>query len=221
MFVPPWRKCRPACRSGHPSDLNYDHQPVDLSQTNPNTGEVVSWADRLTARRLMQISNIFKSVWTSAGPPNPIGTQVRPILGGQGPVLFRFTNMLTYISTVYGAPKNFFYGIGIAPYFGLNLYQDQPGANGQWTTLNQNITTAQALDGIEPVDHALRDAERLCQQPRLRHQVGPEAGGVRGRRGLPRAVQRPGQESRLARPGHRAAHGPATSTNGTARAATC
>ena len=59
-------------------------------------------------------------------------------------MLGRFTNMLKYISTVYGPPKNFFYGIGIAPYWGLNLYQDQQGANGSTPPYDQNITAAQA-----------------------------------------------------------------------------
>lgn len=135
-------------RSGHPSDLNYDHQPVDLKQTDTNTDEVVTWSERRTARRLVQISNIFKSVWTSAGLPNPINTKVRAILGGQGPRPARFTNMLTYVNAVYGAPKKFFYGIGVAPYWGLNIYQDQLGADGQYHTLSQNITEAQALDGM-------------------------------------------------------------------------
>ena len=83
------------------SDLKYD------GSTNPTT-----WADRRFARRLKQIGDIFKSVWTGAGLANPIYTRVRPILCSQGSSLSRFDNMLKYINTVYGPPKNYFYGIG-------------------------------------------------------------------------------------------------------------
>ena len=195
-------------RSGHHSDLNYDDQPVNLKQTDTNTNEVITWADRRTARRLVQISNIFRGVWTGAGQANPIGTKVRPILGGQGPNLSRFTNMLTYVSKVYGAPKNFFYGIGIAPYWGLNLYQDQLGANGQYTTLNQNITEAQALDGMNRSITHYEVQNVFGNTLPYASQVRAEAGSLRGRRGHPRPVQHRRQEGRQPRPGHQAADGP-------------
>ena len=134
-------------KSGHHSDLNYDNQPVNVWQT-AITGEVVTWADRRAARRTLQISNLFKSAWTYAGQPNPINTRVRVILGGQGAVLARFTNMLKYVNAVYGQPKQFYYGIGIAPYFGLLGYQDQLQADGSWTTPNAHITEWQAVSSM-------------------------------------------------------------------------
>ena len=62
------------------------------------------------------------------------------MLGGQAAVLSRFNTALTYISAVYGAPKNFFYSIAMAPYVQLNKYADQYGVT--------HITAAQALQGF-------------------------------------------------------------------------
>ena len=45
--------------------------------------------------------------------------------------------MLKYINTVFGAPKNFFYGIGVAPYANLGSLQNTSG-----------LTTAQVLSAL-------------------------------------------------------------------------
>ena len=58
-------------KSGHPSDLNYDNQPVDLSQTKPNTGEVITWADRRTARRLHPDQQHLQERLDRRGPAQP------------------------------------------------------------------------------------------------------------------------------------------------------
>ena len=68
----------------------------------------------------MQISNIFKSVWTSPACSNPINSPVRMVLGGQAARSVAFDNPLTYISKEYGPPKDFFYSLAIAPYVEFN-----------------------------------------------------------------------------------------------------
>jgi hypothetical protein len=136
--------------SGHPSDLNYDNRPVNPAQTMADTQDAWDWGDRRTARRTKQISDIFAQAWTSAGLPSPINNRVRVILGGQGPVLARFDNMLNYVNTIFGAPKNYFYGLGIAPYWGMNLYQDQVTLDGKtWTTLNPSLTPEDVVHGMD------------------------------------------------------------------------
>jgi hypothetical protein len=41
--------------------------------------------------------------------------------------LSRFNNMLAYVSSQYGAPSTFFYGIGVAPYINLGGQQNTAG----------------------------------------------------------------------------------------------
>jgi hypothetical protein len=118
------------------TDLNYDG--------NKNLYEL---ADRLYARRSMQISNIFKSVWTSAGLPSPINTRVKVVVGNQAAQATRVDNELKYINAKYGAPKNFFWGVGVALYWGLNKYNDNL-VNGKWTALNTNLTVDQVFEGM-------------------------------------------------------------------------
>ena len=53
---------------------------------------------RRFARRLKQISDLFKKVWTSAGAPSPINSRVRIVLAGQSSNLSRFDNELKFIN---------------------------------------------------------------------------------------------------------------------------
>ena len=115
------------------SDLNYD-----------NVNDQFKWQDRRTARRLMQISNIFKNVWTSAGETSPINNRVKAVLGGQAVRPDRYDNMLGFINSRYGAPRNFFYGVGAAWYWGLNKYNDRVDANGNPVV----FTKEQILEGM-------------------------------------------------------------------------
>jgi hypothetical protein len=115
------------------SDLNHD-----------NVNDPFKWADRRTARRLMQISDIFKNVWTAAGETSPINNRVKAVLGGQAVRPDRYDNMLEFINARYGAPSNFFYGVGAAWYWGLNKYNDRFDANGNPVP----FTKEQVLEGM-------------------------------------------------------------------------
>ena len=131
---------------------------------------------------------------------NPINTQVRAILGGQGVVLGRFTNMLTFINKKY-APSNYFYGIGIAPYFGLYQYQDQQAANGTWTTLDPNITAAQALQGMTLAVNAYGTKNVFADSLVYGSKWGLKLEMYEGGEDSRWAVQRPGQKGGIAQPG--------------------
>jgi hypothetical protein len=103
------------------STLKYD------GTTDPN-----KWAERRYARRVKQIGDLFKSVWTTTFngttvQPSPINGRVRVVLSGQYSNQARFDNYLTYLNKYYGAPKNYLYGIGIAPYINLGGLQNTPG----------------------------------------------------------------------------------------------
>ena len=102
---------------GSPVKLNYD-----------GANDVNTIAERRVADHLKEISDIFKGVFGASA----INTTVRPILANQlAP--FRFTTQLSYMEAVYGqgAPKNYFYGLAIAPYFNLNGADDNPNLSSQ------------------------------------------------------------------------------------------
>jgi hypothetical protein len=135
------------------SNLKYD-----------GSGNQYEWADRRTARRLMEISNIFKAVWTGAGQPSPINGRVRCVLGNQAAQSSRVDTMLKYIADNYGAPKNFFWGVGVALYFQLNKYSDKPQAGGKFTALTTNLTADQALEGMNLSVSAYEQERRFALQ---------------------------------------------------------
>ena len=95
------------------SNLNYDNltvqrnAPPDTYYTNINT-----WNDRRVARRLYQITNLFKSVWGASA----INTSVRPVLAWQAAQPYENRDQLEFLNAVYGAPKNYLYAVASAPY---------------------------------------------------------------------------------------------------------
>lgn len=109
------------------SILKYD------GSTNP-----VTWADRRYARRLKQITDLFKNNWSAAGQGNPLNTRVRAVLAGQSANQSRFDNELNFLNKFYGAPKNYLYGIGVAPYINLGSKQNVDG-----------LTKDQVLDALQ------------------------------------------------------------------------
>ena len=140
------------------SNLNYDHLAVYRSKPYGGSN-AETWADRRYARRLKQISDIFKSVWAGAGLASPINKRVRPILCSQFANQSRFDNMLTFISKVYGAPSKYFYGIGVAPY--LDLRQD---VNAENLTTDQVITDLATDANSYLTNGAFDGAERRAQK---------------------------------------------------------
>ncbi len=128
-----------AARAGKLTDLNYDHLKVDTSQ--PTGGaNIGTWADRRYARRVKQISDLFRAAWVSAHQGSPINGRVRVILGGQAANLGRFDNELKYLSAIYGAPSTYLYGLAIAPYVNLGQYADSSG--------DSHVTEAQVIAGL-------------------------------------------------------------------------
>jgi hypothetical protein len=69
------------------------------------------------------------------------------VLGGQASRLSRFDNMIAYGERTFGPLNTYVYALGVAPYFGMNLYADRV-QNGAWTTLRTDLTTEDVLEGM-------------------------------------------------------------------------
>ena len=115
---------------GPDSDLNYD------KKNNPTY-----WAWRLTARRSMEISNIFRQVYGDAN----MMKKIRPILAGQVSWSEGMKSGLKYIEEVYGNPSDFFYGISGAPYFNIARLDN-----------NNNLGVDDVLNGLAADVDALK-----------------------------------------------------------------
>jgi hypothetical protein len=108
-----------ASLSSNPNtELNYDHLAV-------NSTNFHIFAERRYARRVEQIAQLFK-IYFGADK-----SRVRMMLDGQASQLSRFDNELAYLKLKYGDPKNYLYGIGIAPYFNLGSTNTKPNATKQ------------------------------------------------------------------------------------------
>jgi hypothetical protein len=105
------------------TNLTYD------GNTNPTVTRF-----RRYARESKRVADIFMQEFNVT---NPRG-RVRPILSGQTARLDIYDYQLQYINDVYGPPRNYFYSIGVAPYFEA------------WTldTTNPNLTVDQFITGL-------------------------------------------------------------------------
>ena len=133
------------------SNLNYDKKNNE-----------VHWAYRRNARRLKEIVDAFREVWTStfngtAAQPDPINNRVKAVLGGRASEDEWFDSMLKFIDANYGAPKDYFYAIGGAWYFSLNKYRDEliDGRN--------DLTKDQLLDAMETSVSLYEDERRFAK----------------------------------------------------------
>ncbi len=104
------------------SNLNYD------GTTNPTM-----LSDRMLAQKLVTVSQIFGSVFGAGS----IDTRVRPVLAYEIGENYLFSDLLNYVQANYGAPKNYFYSLAVAPYFSLGAEDN-----------NTNLSTDEVLDGL-------------------------------------------------------------------------
>jgi hypothetical protein len=104
-----------------------------------NPGETAAanqwdWAFRRIARRIVEISNTFASVWGQ----DAIDTRVRPVLATQVAVPYILRTQLDYLDRTYGDPTRFLYGTAGAPYFAV----------GDADHTQTNLTVDQILAGF-------------------------------------------------------------------------
>ncbi|HEV2295753.1 MAG TPA: hypothetical protein VGR35_18035, partial [Tepidisphaeraceae bacterium] len=85
------------------------------------------WGWRRTARRTAEIAQIFRQVCG----PDP---RIRVVLAGQHVNPAILETGLRYIETNHGPPRDFLYGIAIAPYFGNADKVALKRADSRWTT---------------------------------------------------------------------------------------
>ena len=86
--------------------------------TSDGNGDLYTLAGRRYMERTAQISRIFQGVFG----PDPNHDVVRPYLGWQEDKFDYFQNTLPWFESTFGAPKDYFYGIGNANYFGSSDY---------------------------------------------------------------------------------------------------
>jgi hypothetical protein len=134
--------------NGTPSNLNYDNQ--SLSQYGDGFyGSGPEWQRRYTARRLMQISNIFGSVFGQSA----INTRIRPVLANI-PIPSQQDDQLNYINAVFGAPSKFFYTIATVAYANMLGPGDTANLlNGG--NANPNLTMTDVLNNLSMNSYTL------------------------------------------------------------------
>lgn len=126
---------------------NLATQEVSANPASPlvydGTTDPYTMGFRRTAKRLKEISDLFRSVYGDAA----MMTKVRPVLAGQVVNTYIVHSGLEMINTVYGPPSRYFYAIAGAPYF--------------------NLGTQQLVDGLSPTDVLNAMEGSITSMPRV------------------------------------------------------
>jgi len=126
------------------------------------------WAHRRHAKRLVEIAKIFGSVYG----PRSIGAAIRPIYASWviNPNDY-YADVLKWVSSTYGPPKSYFYGVAGAAYF--NVQKAAPNASvtdlltAMWADSDNNLQYRTAIGKIAS-SYGLKNTQ---------YEVGPDTGG--------------------------------------------
>ena len=161
------KEVQAAVRAGGQSPLNYDNRPVDPNQTtiDPLAPDTYAWALRRTARRGVQIADVFRQSWAAGGQADPINGRVRVVLAAQVNVSASYRIMAEYVDRFHAGARRHFWTTAGAIYTRMGPYQDHQ-VNGQWQTSNPAVTVDELLP--EMIDSADRyPNERRFESARL------------------------------------------------------
>lgn len=131
------------------------------------------WDDRRRARRVAkQIIKIGKIFENELGITVASRSKIRPVFAWQiGGWLPWYDDVLSWINTTYGAPKNFIFGIASAPYFGEGYVKSnatpQEVAQGMTASSDSNVVSIKYL----------AELANQWQMKHLQYEGGPDNGG--------------------------------------------
>ena len=147
-----------------------------LSALSPEDADIrasTPWDDRRRARRVakqvIKFGNIFENIM---GVTVASRTKIRPVFAWQiGGWLPWYDDVLNWINTTYGAPKDFIFGIASAPYF------NEGGASS--TATPQQVVAAMSAnsDGNVTRIQTLAQYAAQWQLKHLQYEGGPDNGG--------------------------------------------
>ncbi len=155
------------------TQYKYNYDAVLQSPEDADIRNSTPWDDRRRARRvakqLIRIGRIFEN---AMGISVASQTRIRPVFAWQvGGYLTWYEDVLNWINTSYGPPKNYIYGIASAPYFG----EGTPAANASPLQVISIMTTRS--DANVPNIRTLAGFASQWQLKHLQYEGGPDNGG--------------------------------------------
>lgn len=159
--------------NGSFSQYQYNYDAVLLSPEDADIRASTPWDDRRRARRtakqVIKFGNIFENVM---GVTVASRTKIRPVFAWQvGGWLPWYDDVLNWINTTYGAPKDFIYGIASAPYF------NEGGAASNATPQQVVVAMSANSDGNVTSIQTLAQYAAQWQLKHLQYEGGPDNGG--------------------------------------------
>ncbi|MDD5571495.1 MAG: Ig-like domain-containing protein, partial [Bacteroidales bacterium] len=159
--------------NGSFTQYDYNYSAVLNSPEDADIRASTTYDDRRRARRVakrvIRCGQIFEQVF---GITVASRTRIRPVFAWQiGGWLPWYDDVLTWMNTTYGPPKNFIYGIASAPYFNDGLASGsatpQQVVAAMTTASNDNVSSIQTLAGYA----------NQWDLKHLQYEGGPDNGG--------------------------------------------
>ncbi len=159
--------------NGSFTQFKYNDNAVIQSAEDADIRASTPWDDRRRARRVakqvIKFGKIFENIM---GVTVASRTKIRPVFAWQiGGYLTWYDDVLNWINTTYGAPKNFIYGLASAPYFGE--------ANASSTATPLQLIAAMTVSSDSNVTSVKTVAQYAYQWQikHLQYEGGPDNGG--------------------------------------------
>lgn len=155
------------------TQFQYNYDAVLQSAEDADIRASTAFDDRRRARRVarqvIKIGEIFEAVM---GITVASRTKIRPVFAWQiGGWLPWYDDVLQWMNTTYGPPKNFIYGIASAPYF------NESGAASNATPQQIVADMSANSDGNVPRIQTLAQYANQWQLKHLQYEGGPDNGG--------------------------------------------
>jgi len=149
-------------RAAAVAEVNAGGSPLNSGGANdPET-----WARRRHAKRLMEISNLFREVYGAAA----INTTVRPVFAHWSIRANEYEGTLAWIESTYGPPAQFFYALAQGHYFG-----ETPGEGESIAQVQQEMR--QRSDQALKFVRAIRTVAERFKLRLFAYEGGPDNGG--------------------------------------------
>ncbi len=121
--------------SGADPTLNYD-----------GVNNEYYWASRRTMHQVQRLSQLFQNVYGAAA----INTTIRPLYLSQYVQPYLAEDALSYLKANFGAPSQFIYGVGGAPYFGASDNTSFPDASSAMAGLSSSLPGIESGFATQP-----------------------------------------------------------------------
>jgi hypothetical protein len=146
-----WNFGFPQTQANLTAAINDVNSGADPSLNYDNGNNQYYWGYRRVMHQVVRLSQLFQNVYGAAA----INTTIRPLYLSQYVQPFLAEDALVYLQANFGAPSQFIYGIGGAPYFGGSDTTSYPDVSSAVAELSSAVSGIKSGFSTQPYNGGL------------------------------------------------------------------